>query len=145
MNAPAPAVGQLLMLGCDGLQPSDDLLHWIRHRDLGGFFVFGPNLGDRDQFTTFIADLQAAAPRLPLFVAMDLEGGRVQLWRRPHWRNMLWCTPTCWPHVVGAVHAPPGALLADPEAGAAAIDDGVMEEPTPLSGEVIDESALEAL
>ena len=88
MNAPAPAVGQLLMLGCDGPQPSEELLHWIRHRDLGGFFVFGPNLGDRDQLTTFIADLQAAAPRLPLFVAMDLEGGRVQLWRRPHWRNM---------------------------------------------------------
>ena len=49
------------------------------------------------------------------------------------------------PHVLGAVQAPPGVLTADPEVGATTIDDGVMAEPAPLTGEVIDESALEAL
>lgn len=88
MTAPRPGVGQLLMLGCDGLTASADILNWTQNRDLGGFFVFGPNLGDRDQLTAMVADLQSAAPRLPLFIAMDLEGGRVQLWRRPHWRNL---------------------------------------------------------
>ncbi len=83
-----PAIGQMLMLGCDGLAPSKDILRWIRQRSLGGFFVFGPNLGDRQQLADMISELQAAAPGPPLFVAMDLEGGRVQLWRSPHWRDL---------------------------------------------------------
>ncbi len=88
MTGTRPAVGQMLMLGCDGLAPSSDMLRWIRHHDLGGFFVFGPNLGDRQQLSEMIAEMQAAAPGLPLFVAMDMEGGRVQLWREPHWRDL---------------------------------------------------------
>lgn len=80
----------------------------------------------------------------------DGSGGK---WALPIWadfmRTALDRVPVLplprLPHVVGAVRAPPGALAADPEAGAATIDDGIMLEPAPLNGEVIDESALEAL
>lgn len=79
--------GQMLMLGFRGLRPgpNDSIMEDIRQGRVGGVVLFDydvaldsplRNIKSPKQLTRLVGSLQAAA-RIPLFVAIDQEGGRV--------------------------------------------------------------------
>jgi len=49
----------------------------IQKYHLGGIILFGENFIDIEQTVTLTTDLQQAAGPIPLFIAVDQEGGRV--------------------------------------------------------------------
>jgi len=75
-------LGQVLFLGYWGSSPSEEILEWIRTRNLGGVKIFGWNAGDLRLLTESIRSMQSAAAstrhEIPLLVATDQEGGWVR-------------------------------------------------------------------
>lgn len=75
-------IGQVLMLGYLGAQPTEEFLEWVSEWGIGGVKVFGWNTGDLHRMAQGIAMMQDAAvntnPGVPLFVATDQEGGWVR-------------------------------------------------------------------
>lgn len=81
-------VGQMLMVGFRGLEVDDrsPIVRDIRAGRVGGVIIFDydvalknpvRNVASPEQLKNLVGDLQAANPDLPLFVAIDQEGGRV--------------------------------------------------------------------
>jgi len=76
--------GQLLFVGFEGTRPPSDLVSQIEAGRIGGVVLFARNLEDPDQVRALVTGLcDAAPPDLPLAVAIDQEGGRVQRLREP--------------------------------------------------------------
>lgn len=75
-------LGQVLLLGYWGSSPSEEILEWIRTRNLGGVKIFGWNAGDLRLLTESIRTMQSVAAgtrhEIPLLVATDQEGGWVR-------------------------------------------------------------------
>jgi len=75
-------IGQVLMLGYMGDQPSEEIMKWIVDRDIGGIKIFGWNANDLSNLTYTISTMQQAASErrfsIPLLVATDQEGGWVR-------------------------------------------------------------------
>ncbi len=75
-------LGQVLMLGYLGTEPTEEFLEWIRDWNIGGVKVFGWNTGDLQSLAKGITSMQKAAVSkrmdIPLFVATDQEGGWVR-------------------------------------------------------------------
>jgi len=74
-------VGQTIMTGFAGTQPSAGLLARIRSGEVGGVILFGGNLASDAAAHLLVARLQAAAAaggNPPLLVATDQEGGSVR-------------------------------------------------------------------
>ena len=87
------AVAQLVMLGYDRPSLDPDFRSLLERHPLGGVFLHGDALGSPVQVRLLTAELQRSAargqraagmPELPLFVAVDQEGGRFQAWGPPH-------------------------------------------------------------
>lgn len=76
------ALGQLFMLGYQGVAPPDYLLDWVTTGRVGGIKIFTRNVTDLDQLQTTIQQLRLlAAPTAdspPLVVATDQEGGWIR-------------------------------------------------------------------
>ncbi len=73
-----------MFVGFEGLEAPPDLLEQIRQGRIGGVILFGRNVERPSQVKKLVSDLAGAAPReLPLTVAIDQEGGRVQRLRDP--------------------------------------------------------------
>ncbi|HYH04047.1 MAG TPA: glycoside hydrolase family 3 N-terminal domain-containing protein, partial [Bacillota bacterium] len=74
-------IGQLLMVGFAGQQPSGELLQFLRSGMAGGIILFTENVSEPDQVAELTGMLQSAAGSahtgLPLFIAIDQEGGSV--------------------------------------------------------------------
>lgn len=80
-------IGQMLLVGFRGLavEEADATRRQVAAGSVGGVLVFsvdqltdGPrNVASPDQLRALVRDLGAAAPTLPLLVAVDQEGGRV--------------------------------------------------------------------
>nr|WP_083537289.1 MULTISPECIES: beta-N-acetylhexosaminidase [unclassified Paenibacillus] len=73
-------VGQLLLCGFDGTEPSADIERLIREQAIGGVILFARNVTGTKQAAALNRSLQAAAAdggRLPLWIAVDQEGGMV--------------------------------------------------------------------
>jgi beta-N-acetylhexosaminidase len=80
----AGGAGDLLWVGFDGVDAPAELLERIRNRRVGGVMLFSRNIRDPGQVAALTSALRAAAPPgLPLPVAVDQEGGRVQRLRAP--------------------------------------------------------------
>jgi beta-N-acetylhexosaminidase len=78
------STGDLLWVGFDGYDAPAELLERIRERRVGGVLLFARNIRDPAQIAALTNALRAAAPDgLPLVVAVDQEGGRVQRLRAP--------------------------------------------------------------
>ena len=70
-------VGQLLMIGFEGTELSQDLIAWLKEYQPGGVILFSRNLVDPAQIADLTNSIQAQAPKAPLLIAIDQEGGRV--------------------------------------------------------------------
>ncbi|MFV8752453.1 beta-N-acetylhexosaminidase [Nannocystaceae bacterium ST9] len=76
--------GQLLFVGFTGLTVPPDLAERIREGRIGGVILFARNIRDPEQVRGLVRDLHQLAPAgVPLTVAIDQEGGRVQRLRDP--------------------------------------------------------------
>jgi beta-N-acetylhexosaminidase len=75
------------MVGFEGLEPSADVKRLIEDLGVGSVILFARNVDRPDQVAELVKELQsiarAAGHELPLLVAVDQEGGRVQRLRGP--------------------------------------------------------------
>ena len=82
-------IGRLFMAGMPGPELDGDTEGLIRDYCLGGVILFGRNIESPLQLAGLCKDLQAAAMKyhgIPLFLAVDQEGGRVARLKEPFTR-----------------------------------------------------------
>jgi beta-N-acetylhexosaminidase len=76
------AVGQMFIVGMSGTQLDYYIEKMIRERNIGGVLLLGYNMKSQEQTKELTDSLQrlsmATEPAIPLFVAVDHEGGEVQ-------------------------------------------------------------------
>ena len=70
-------VGQMVMIGIHGTEINDDSRYMLNQYHIGGVIFFDRNLQSAEQTKKLTADLQAQAAKVPLFIAIDEEGGPV--------------------------------------------------------------------
>ncbi|MBO4401374.1 MAG: glycoside hydrolase family 3 protein [Selenomonadaceae bacterium] len=74
----AEKVGQMVMIGVHGNSVNDDSRYMLTQYHIGGVIFFDRNLETRAQAKSFADDLnKTAAEKVPLFFAIDEEGGIV--------------------------------------------------------------------
>ncbi|HEU4783116.1 MAG TPA: glycoside hydrolase family 3 N-terminal domain-containing protein, partial [Ktedonobacterales bacterium] len=75
-------IGQLLMVGFSGKEPTPEVLDLIRTGHVGGIILFSRNLGSRRQILQLTNTLQEVAREAghpyPLLIAIDQENGIVR-------------------------------------------------------------------
>jgi beta-N-acetylhexosaminidase len=79
-------IGRLFMCGIPGPQLDPGTEKLIQEHCLGGIILFARNIEDPIQLATLCNDLQESAMKyhgIPLFLAVDQEGGRVARLREP--------------------------------------------------------------
>lgn len=79
-------IGDVLIVGFDGREPTADVLERVRGGRAGGIILFDRNVHDADQLRALCAQLQdarAADHDTPLIIAIDQEGGTVARLRAP--------------------------------------------------------------
>jgi beta-N-acetylhexosaminidase len=76
------AVGQMFIVGMSGTEPDYYIEKMIRGRNIGGVLLLGYNMKSEEQTKELTNSLQRLSmvtePAIPLFVALDHEGGEVQ-------------------------------------------------------------------
>jgi beta-N-acetylhexosaminidase len=70
-------LGQLVMAGFEGTRSSKAITRLVASTRVGGVILFRRNVENPVQVLSLTRSLQRAAPRAPLFIAVDQEGGRV--------------------------------------------------------------------
>ncbi len=82
-------VGQMFVVGMSGTEPDYYIEKMIRERNIGGVLLFGYNMQSEAQIRSLTETLQelslATEPSIPLFIAVDHEGGEVS--------HAPWVTP----------------------------------------------------
>ncbi|MCB0377160.1 MAG: beta-N-acetylhexosaminidase [Bdellovibrionales bacterium] len=85
-------IGQQLIIGLSGEELTKPEAEFIVENNIGGIILFDRNLKSVEQTHKLITDVQKlryqTADKLPLFVSVDMEGGRVQRLKDPY---------TIWP------------------------------------------------
>ncbi len=76
MKSLAERVGQLMMVGFEGLEPPPHILAWLARGRIGGIYLFARNIQSPAQVKRLIANCRAAAKH-PILVGIDQEGGIV--------------------------------------------------------------------
>ena len=76
MHSLAEKIGQMMMVGFDGLYPPSHILEWLASGRIGGIYLFARNIESPAQVKHLIADCRAAA-KYPILVGTDQEGGLV--------------------------------------------------------------------
>ncbi|MFO8064153.1 MAG: glycoside hydrolase family 3 protein [Spirochaetia bacterium] len=75
-------VAQTFLMGWPSIEPTDELLEWVRRRNIGGIKLFGWNSGDLSRLAGSIGTLQQealdSAYGIPMLTATDQEGGWVR-------------------------------------------------------------------
>ena len=75
-----PQIGQLFMVGFDGFEANEHIIHMIQHHHIGGVILFRRNVKSPEQVNALCLQLQtinAAVNTTPLLIAIDQEGGMV--------------------------------------------------------------------
>ena len=72
----APAPGELLVIGFDGLEADASLLDFLARESISGVILFRRNIRDAAQAARLVRTLREASPRL--LVGIDEEGGKVR-------------------------------------------------------------------
>lgn len=75
------AVGQMFVVAVGGTEPDYYVEKMIRERNIGGVILFAHNMESEAQTRELVGALQelsvATEPSIPLFVAVDQEGGKI--------------------------------------------------------------------
>ena len=75
---PAEKIGQMMMIGIKGTVPTGDSLYMLHEFHMGGIILFDRNMQNKEQVRLLNEALQKQADeKLPLFIALDEEGGVV--------------------------------------------------------------------
>jgi beta-N-acetylhexosaminidase len=70
-------LAQLIMVGFEGARLDRSITRLVKTTRVGGVILFRRNVTTPEQVLTLTRGLQRLAPKAPLFVAIDQEGGRV--------------------------------------------------------------------
>ena len=71
-------IGQMIMIGVYGTELNDDIISLMNAYHFGGVIFYDRNLVNAEQTKKFAEDISAVAnQKVPLFFAIDEEGGRV--------------------------------------------------------------------
>ena len=71
-------IGQLVLIGVHGTDVNDDIKYLLNQYHFGGVIFFDRNMENKAQVKKFVDNLNAVAnEKVPLFIALDEEGGRV--------------------------------------------------------------------
>ena len=71
-------VGQMVMIGVHGTDITDDSRYMLQQFHMGGVILFDRNMESQEQTKQLIQHLQKEAmEKVPLFIAVDEEGGKV--------------------------------------------------------------------
>lgn len=71
-------VGQMVMIGVDGTDVTEDSLFMLHQYHMGGVTLFDRNMQSKEQVKQLTEHLQKqSGEKLPLFIAVDEEGGAV--------------------------------------------------------------------
>ena len=71
-------IGQMMIVGVHGTTINDDISWMLNQYHYGGIIFYDRNMENQAQVRKFADELQSAAnQKLPLFIALDEEGGRV--------------------------------------------------------------------
>ncbi|MDF2669046.1 MAG: beta-glucosidase [Paenibacillus sp.] len=73
-------IGQMLLCGFDGTEPTDDIVRLIQEHSIGGVILFARNIRNKEQVAQMNAALQLTALESgtePLWISIDQEGGMV--------------------------------------------------------------------
>ena len=96
-------VGQLTLIGVSGHSLTNDEKKFIIENNISGIVLFGRNVSEPKQIRDLCAEIQSLrhkmADRAPLFIGIDMEGGRVHRLKKPF---------TQWPPLknIGDLDAP---------------------------------------
>jgi len=80
------ALGQLFIVGFNGLEMSDETSSFFSQANIGGAILFAPNYENPGQIAELCNTIQECRNELPLWIAVDHEGGRVQRFKKPFTR-----------------------------------------------------------
>ncbi len=69
-------IGQMLMVGFDGLEAPDYILEWLEEGRVGGIILFTRNISTPSQVAGLTSTLHKVA-KYPILIAIDQEGGIV--------------------------------------------------------------------
>lgn len=87
-------IGQQMIIGLSGEELTQDEAQFIVDNNIGGVILFDRNLTSVEQTHKLISDIQQlrykTPDQTPLFISVDMEGGRVQRLKDPY---------TIWPPV----------------------------------------------
>lgn len=71
-------IGQLMVIGIQGTEFDNDVRYVLKQFHYGGVILFDRNLESKEQTQTLIKNIQSGSnEKLPLFIAIDEEGGIV--------------------------------------------------------------------
>lgn len=76
-------IGQMLLVGFQGLEAPEHILDWLREGKIGGVILFARNVDNPQQLAALCKSIHEAA-KFPALIAIDQEGGMVA---RLHSRN----------------------------------------------------------
>jgi beta-N-acetylhexosaminidase len=80
------ALGQLFIIGFDGLDLSDETSSFLSQANIGGVILFAPNYESPGQIAELINAVQECRAEMPFWASVDHEGGRVQRFKKPFTR-----------------------------------------------------------
>jgi beta-N-acetylhexosaminidase len=82
VQAAKKALGELFIMGFNGLELSESTSAFIQSANIGGVILFSPNYETPGQVAELINQIQSRRTDLPLWVSVDHEGGRVQRFKK---------------------------------------------------------------
>ncbi len=82
LTAARDALGELFIIGFNGLELADDTAAFLSQARIGGVILFAQNYESPGQVAELINQIQECRHDLPLWVSVDHEGGRVQRFKK---------------------------------------------------------------
>ena len=81
-NLALKLLGELFIMGVPGFGVEPQVSKFIRECNIGGVLYFSKNFDHPEQIAQFSNELQECRQDLPLWIAVDYEGGRVQRFKK---------------------------------------------------------------
>ena len=82
LNDALEALGELFIMGLSGFEVSPETSKWMTEAKIGGIILFSHNYDTPAQLVELSAQIQEHKTHLPLWIAVDQEGGKVQRFKK---------------------------------------------------------------